>query len=699
MNNLLPQSRYGGSNDPPLAAALKASHWVPEESVASSQNNRIPFGLEREFTKAPEEKSYLVSVPAQAEPNFRENKAAYKGGDEDPDDVSPLCSSERGVAEAGRIAMPKSDDYPSSSSSHSSGGKEEKYVDLPLEVQVNNFLPVCMDLYLQRAQAIQSLVLRPNKQCNKCLTATAASAKENPSFSPSSSPSFPLALLLSTVSRVSVTITGRQEVRVFDFLPGPIGMEVEIQHNRLVCSRVLADSQAFLHESALDGAEIIAVNDVRVTTLEAFQDEVVAAQDFGLVSITASAYKKSRRKLDSAYANFFAKPKSTLKSMFSNIMSSVDADHQHDIALHKAALSDDEDEEEEEEEENQRPLSNTIDSEAQAKKIEALASPRPPSQLKEEGVTEEELRSQLNEEHYEEEHHQQDSESEDDEHHLSIRKGTNSVSNKKFNKKFADRPFYVADDSQEGMMIAAKANRDEKDISIEQEEDYSVLVTGEDEIVDAEAAESLHEEASLALSLDDSKSQEETEPWDYATALEMEEVVPFSTIVCVPSLFQCSKGWGNPNRYIQFTNYSTRWELQICWVDEESAIVPRKILHPGMKHMELTSPKHLWILIASLVEKEVKHWGSNQPREEEVPENVVQKETPESTPTVILLRPSAAALAPRKYTSIIWTPWKSLSAKQGVRAKAIPKHHLRPSAVGGPLDTSVVLPHLIMQLL
>jgi hypothetical protein len=141
----------------------------------------------------------------------------------------------------------------------------------------------------------------------------------------------PLSVLFGAVSRISATITGHHEVKVFQFLPGPIGMEVEAMYNRLICSQIVPHSQASEYVHELTGAEVLSVNGVRVLVLEDFRSAVVEAYSSGQVNIGVAAYRKSYHgKKD--FAHFIGSTKTEFKSLLSNMMKSgIDKDHQHDI--------------------------------------------------------------------------------------------------------------------------------------------------------------------------------------------------------------------------------------------------------------------------------------------------------------------------------------------------------------------------------
>jgi C-terminal processing protease CtpA/Prc len=87
-------------------------------------------------------------------------------------------------------------------------------------------------------------------------------------------------------------MTNRQEIRDFDFYDGPIGLEVESQYGKITVTKVVEGSQAASYGTVLVGAEIVAVNEQRVITLEEFQNAVLVARSMGfLITIKAASYK------------------------------------------------------------------------------------------------------------------------------------------------------------------------------------------------------------------------------------------------------------------------------------------------------------------------------------------------------------------------------------------------------------------------
>ena len=83
-------------------------------------------------------------------------------------------------------------------------------------------------------------------------------------------------------------------------------------------------------------------------------------------------------------------------------------------------------------------------------------------------------------------------------------------------------------------------------------------------------------------------------------------------------MYVCWQGWGNPMRFLQVSNFSSRCLVEVNWVDEDGALVSRSVLKPGRKfhihtllshyteyntpflgtHVERCGPDHVWLISA-----------------------------------------------------------------------------------------------------
>ena len=64
---------------------------------------------------------------------------------------------------------------------------------------------------------------------------------------------------IASAEQVYVTATFRHELRAFDFVLGPIGMEIEYKFRRLLCTNVMPYSQASTFAELLEGSEVVAI--------------------------------------------------------------------------------------------------------------------------------------------------------------------------------------------------------------------------------------------------------------------------------------------------------------------------------------------------------------------------------------------------------------------------------------------------------
>ena len=166
----------------------------------------------------------------------------------------------------------------------------------------------------------------------------------------------------------------------------------------------------------------------------------------------------------------------------------------------------------------------------------------------------------------------------------------------------------------------------------------------------------------------------EVDAWNFATALEVEEMVPFSRVVCVPSIFQRSLDWGMPEHHIQFINYSDNLIVRVCWVDEDGVLIPRATLSTSgtAKHLELTASSHTWCLVA-------KKTGDDSA--DSISERDLVGDVSHHKPTaMIFIRPNRESFVESNFVCMTWKPWQSIFATQKARPKRLPAHLLSDRA-------------------
>lgn len=675
MDNLLPISK--GKADEPNARVQHMSSWHVEKSNPRNDAN-IPYGLV-DFKEGEDvyEDKWLLNDPPMAEPNKRNQDEVYSK-EVGP---SPLSASERGVADSALIAMPKSDDMSSVSSMYHTKSRGGAISD-ELIISVSNLMPSNTDTYMQRAGSISTSVLRPNMQREHNLSQRV----KVPASDAKASSTRPLSVLMAPLERIAVTMSGRHQVQDFDFSSGSIGMEIEIKFDRLICTNVLPASQAEKYKVELTDAEIVAVNGLRVLNLEDFQKSVYDANKFGTITITCVVFKEGKH-TDQFYAQFSAAKKATVKSLFSGLLAGgVDEDHQHGMEL-PTASNDEDDDSSEEEEENEEDNGEEKDNKSSGDRSDAKMGPGDVDDAK--GEAKDAALSRAETRDSEEEgtsgwfdvpSESRDSDDSDD-NITSIRKKPLYSSSKAEEKPSAPvTQLKATDDGDELMVGRAHRGRSADDL-----DDEGYDVGGEEE----EAAGGEEEEPNSSdegeeeddvvteiksLSVVEIKEEDEdleVDTWNFATALDIEEMVPFSRVVCVPALFGRSSDWGMPKNHIQFVNYSDNYKVRVCWVDEDGSLIPRASLatHSVAKHVEMTSPSHVWCLVATkIVEGADAHAPSNAERD------LVGDVSYNNPTAMIFVRPNREALLESNFVCMTWKPWQSIFATQKARPKRLPAH-------------------------
>ena len=240
MNNLLPKFKtFSIDND-----ASKHKKWNP--ATTDINTAKIPGFLSTTAeTKKPAVEFPKIEVDVKA-PNDRYPAKTYSIFD-----PSPLSKFERGVADPAIIRFES---------------KEGKEVDRPLVsprdilrfvFRVINTFPKPIDLFIQRPSSLQTGVVKGNGGI--CAGTLYGKTKDYP---PDESEILSVYIAIST--KIMATVSGRHEVREFRFqageifiddiyhlificevlmCQGPIGMEVDMQYHRLICTNVLEDSQ------------------------------------------------------------------------------------------------------------------------------------------------------------------------------------------------------------------------------------------------------------------------------------------------------------------------------------------------------------------------------------------------------------------------------------------------------------------------
>lgn len=137
----------------------------------------------------------------------------------------------------------------------------------------------------------------------------------------------------------------------------------------------------------------------------------------------------------------------------------------------------------------------------------------------------------------------------------------------------------------------------------------------------------------------------------------------------------------NESRYkLQVSNFSRQWQAHMYWIDENGAMVEKGSLDAGTMTQQPCHPSHVWALVATAKLPPAKKSNYNSQSgtlaadsscflDESGSLGASTSSVQESSPAVLLIRPSRAALVSDKCTSIMWTPLTSLSITQRVYSK------------------------------
>lgn len=153
------------------------------------------------------------------------------------------------------------------------------------------------------------------------------------------------------------------------------------------------------------------------------------------------------------------------------------------------------------------------------------------------------------------------------------------------------------------------------------------------------------------------------------------------------------QGWGNPTSYIQFSNLSKYWDLQIYWLDEEGSFISRnKTLLGGDKHVELTSALHTWVIIARAniaAQKRNNLLDLNnedilklkqQAKEDGVGSDAwcYLEERRNCGNLILAVKPCLTSILLDRCSNLVWIPWKSLSVSQRQHPETVLDYKLPP---------------------
>ena len=530
--------------------------------------------------------TYTVFKPVRG-PNQRYDRTPVYD-----DNLSPLCCSEAGNADIGRIVLPQSLIDQINENEYKKFTKSSSYLNtFNVFVSIENYFPTPLDIFIKIASQIQYVTLSSYRKCIKII---AGHRKASISSVSNDNCAY---LLTAPASKVIINMTGRQEMKSFHFKPKPIGMVVEIVNERLTCVKVIEESQAATHQVALDQAEIVSVNNQRVHTLDEFQNAIFLAQLHGNVIVQAKVFIGGRKKVDDLYAADFNKKRANVKSLFSNILQSgFDKDHQHGIELPAADSSDEEENDDVNESENEESI-------AQEKEVNYIDDNIEKNQVVINGVDD------------------------DDNSFLAVKH-------------------------------ERREDREAADIAID-ETVMKVNVLHITNEIEEEKVDNVKE-----------VKEEENNKWDYTTALEHAQILPYTRLICVPDNFLGSSGWDNPKKLFHISNFSPVWDISLYWIDEDCALIPRGVIKAGNRHVEYISSSHIWTVIASPNETSKKKYDDSE-NDSTV---AMSHDGINSSAVVLIIRPSLSSIQNGKCTNLLWLPSRSITMTQTIFPPPKPEH-------------------------
>lgn len=124
--------------------------------------------------------------------------------------------------------------------------------------------------------------------------------------------------------------------------------------------------------------------------------------------------------------------------------------------------------------------------------------------------------------------------------------------------------------------------------------------------------------------------------------------------------------WGAPRKCIQVSNYSSHWHLEVAWINEDHILVRKGDVPPGNTDYQLADVGQVWCVIARQVVREHGHHAAhvNYFGQAESPELCTAAAAEDGSPAMLVFRPSRYAMSNTKCTSVLWSPYVSMSITQ-----------------------------------
>ena len=628
MDNLLPKFTHFAPLDEkdsesivPNETVQKYLEWSHEATIVNA-NSKFPYGLIDNLEHASAALTPQISAPIHHYPPPNERYIEKNA----TYDESPLINNNNLVA---TITLPKQLSDLNSTSHKTIRVSNDN--NKPLVFNLFNMSLSSIDLFIQKSKSILSYEVKPYNRCCKVLEG------ETESLSPESTVNN-LNVLCSTSDKLTITMSVRQLIKEYIFNIGPIGLEVEYLNDSLVCTKCFEDSQAYPYIDELEGVQIISVNDVRVQSLHEFQSTVKLGQTTQpKIRIKALIYKDAKTKVDELHAQALRNNQKNITKLLSHIMSNgIDTEHQHEIVLPTSNQDDDEDED----------SSNVI----------------------------------LDSKNAEKKHDGKEVESKHDSKDIekSIEYKYDNVDDKIYDDSHTGNENHEYIDEEDGLKVTVMKSHRNVSIASYDVDEEKFLEENSSVIEIADSKTSIGESS---ISVDDKKS------WEYATAVPEEldyDIGPYNKLVCAPELFSKSKYWGTPDKYLQISNYSNKLDLHIYWIDDDSCLIPRTVVRTGIKHNELTSAAHIWLIIAVPKLSKISY-------NEHTHLNLVNKSF-----STIMIKPCKSSLSEGKCTNMLWIPNSSITAIRSAYPKSVPRHKTKEGHVN---QGDMLLPHMHLQVM
>jgi hypothetical protein len=662
MENFLPQPES-------LAKTL-------EESVEKNQFEywKVPAS-DRPLPKFLEKKSifdnaqlYEYPTVKQPAPNQKYYKKEYDDEQEDKFDPSPLSSSQRGVVSLGESSAiswaPVERVYRAERRS------KTKTSDHKLTIDFLSLQPIDMELYVHCRGGLQDMLLTPyenlrlavdkeKKKRSPDTTDTEANhlkeSVQSSSLVLQSSDVEPVQLIFAPSKRATAGVTSRQEVIHFEFEKGPIGIQVVMVAGKLTCAMVLPDSQATQYGSRMDGAEILAVNNSRVLGLSDFQQVMRKAQEDPLhrnIVISAACYKGGRMKVDELYASNLLRRTRNVTSLFSNLMGhkggSPNGPNRTSSFDDGSQVTEDDDSTVQESSVGTIGPGDSLEDEDEEHEEYTDANGMGEGKYQDEGKGEEEGKYVHPNNRLQNEQNKETEYTHSSEERQRFAEGKDEF-------PLEDGDDDINENHEDGLVAPRKVKINEPEMRI--------MKTSVSQRNAAQDEKSSPKEAKKPVSFASTKETggHQSTDWNELTAT---DIFMYRTLLCVPESMGRSLSWGQPRHIIQFGNFSTRWDMQVFWVDPDCCLIQRRVLKQGDRHMEMISDAHVWCVYVSLSKLAEKN-------EEEPCDRFLDPDCDEEvanfSPLVALLKPTAAVLRNSTVFNMLWTPWKTLTITRSGR--------------------------------